>query len=299
MDPLIRRFQQADRAAGACNRDLVLGDVAFRFTGLTERQAGALERWWGPYLLPDAGLAVERTIEVTDGGKGVWLGEPKAGELYRVEPRLDGKSVIAMSYGFAVGRLSGERWRLALDSAGTEPAPQSIENATRWLAARMAVDRGGFALHSAGVLREGRAWLFTGPSGAGKTTAVRLSEAEASLGDDFGLLLPGASGGWFTPPLPFDNAPEIRDRPAEGTYPVAGVWRLFQDDGVHVEPRTGLLAATSLSSCAALPFAMPDLAGPLLDQIGRFCDDGLFGHLHFGLEGGFWEALRNSARGVD
>ncbi len=166
------------------------------------------------------------------------------------------------------------------------------------MTARMAVERGGFAMHAAGVLRDGKAWIFTGPSGAGKSTAVRLSAPAVSLGDDFGLVLPGPDG-WVTPPLPFDNAEAIVERPAETSFPVAGIWRLFKADQPRVERPTGLHAVTSLSSCQALSRVMPDLAGTVLGQIDRFCQEAHFGHLHFGLNGDFWGPLLAAAGGLD
>jgi hypothetical protein len=294
----IRRFFASDQACGDNVRELAVGDCAFRFEGLADDHAEALERYWGPYFKPDSGLPVDRTIRVSDGGRGVWLAEPKAGELYRIEPRTTPSGVIALSYAFALGPAPDGSWRLALAADSTEPAPQSLENATRVMAARMAVERGGFAMHSAGVLRDGKAWIFTGPSGAGKSTAVRLSAPAISLGDDFGLVLPGTDG-WVTPPLPFDNAPAIVERPAGTSFPVAGIWRLFKADQPRVERPTGLGAVTSLSSCLALPWVMPDLAGAVLGQIDSFCQEAHFGHLHFGLDVDFWEPLSAAVEGLD
>jgi len=298
VEPSIRRFDASDHACGENARDLSIGDRAFRFEGLSDAQVAALERCWGPYFLADSGLPVDRTIRVVDGGPGVWLARPRAGELYRVEALATPSAVLAMSYSFAVGPDSDGNWRLALATDSEEPAEQAVENATRVVTARMALERGGFAMHSAGVVRDGKAWIFAGPSGSGKSTAVRLSAPATSLGDDFGLVLPGIDG-WVTPPLPFDNTHAIVERPTEQSFPVEGIWRLFKADRPGVECLTGLAAVTSLSSCLALPWAMPDLAGVALGQVDRFCAEALFGHLHFGLDGGFWEALRTAAGGLD
>lgn len=40
---------------------------------------------------------------------------------------------------------------------------------------------GGFLLHASSVVRNGRAFLFTGPSGAGKTTIARLAPGDVSV----------------------------------------------------------------------------------------------------------------------
>lgn len=242
-------------------------------------------------------MPVDRTIRVTAGGPGVWLAEPRAGELYRIEPRTTPVGQIALSYAFAVGPGPDGNWRVALDSDSSEPAPQSLENATRVLTARMAAERGGFAMHSAGVLRDGKAWIFAGPSGAGKSTAVRLSAPAVSLGDDFGVVLPGPDG-WIAAPLPFDNAP-VAERPGRSSYPVAGIWRLFKADQPRVERLQGLAAVTSLASCLALPWVLPDLATTTLEQVDRFCADSHFGHLHFGLDVDFWEPLSAAVGRLD
>jgi hypothetical protein len=294
----IRRFFASADACGENVRELAVGDCAFRFEGLADDHAAALERQWGPFLTPDSGLSVDRTIRVCDGHRGVWLAEPQPGELYRVEARTTPSGVIALSYAFALGPCPDGSWRLALDTDSGEPAARTLENAARVLTARMAAERGGFALHSAGVLRDGKAWIFTGPSGAGKSTAVRLSAPAVSLGDDFGLVLPGPEG-WVTPPLPFDNAEAIVERPEGTNYLIAGIWRLFQAQRPRVERPTGLEAVTSLSSCLALPWVMPDLTGALLEQIDRFCEESHFGHLHFGLDGGFWGPLRAAVKRLD
>ena len=298
MEPSIRRFYASDQAYGENARELAVGDSAFRFEGLSDDQAAALERSWGPYITPHSGLPVDRTIRVSNGGSGVWLAEPKAGELYRIESRTTRSGVIVLSYAFALGPGPDGSWRLALDTDSSEPATQSLENATRVMTARMAVERGGFAMHSAGVLRDGKAWIFTGPSGAGKSTAVRLAAPAVSLGDDFGLVLPSPDG-WVTPPLPFDNAPAIVERPGGSSFPVVGIWRLFKADQPRVEHLSGLAAVTSLSSCLALPWVLPDLAGAMLEQIGQFCEESHFGHLHFGLDTDFWGLLSAAGGGLD
>lgn len=299
MDPTIRRFLDADAGCGPDARELSIGDHAIRFEGLSGPQAAALARYWGPFLARESGRPVYRSVRVCDAGPGGWLPLPGPGELYRVESLATPDGIVTLSYAFALGLDREGRWRVALASDGFEPAVQSLENAARVLTARMAGELGGFALHSAGVVRDGRAWIFAGPSGSGKSTAARMTAPAVSLGDDFGLVLPDGRGGWVAPPVPFDNVPEIVGRPQRSLYPVAGIWRLFRADSARVERRTGLAAATSLSTCTALPWALPDLAGSVIEQIGRFCAESFFGHLHFGLDTDIWQALQESLRDLD
>mgnify|MGYP001553315531 CR=1 FL=1 len=112
MDPTIRRFLKSGSACGSNARELSIGERSLRFEGLSDDQAGALERYWGPYLSPDSGLAVHRTVTVCEGGPGGWLDDPAEGELYRVEPLVAPEASITLSYAFALGEAPDGRWRV-------------------------------------------------------------------------------------------------------------------------------------------------------------------------------------------
>ncbi len=165
---------------------------------------------------------------------------------------------------------------------------------TRYLVARLAIEAGGLALHGAGLRRGRRAWIFAGPSGAGKTTAIRLSAPAESLGDDFAVVLPHDAG-WAAPALPFDNAEIAPREPVRGLTPLAGVFRLFQAERHRVERPSGVLAQASLLSCAAFPWALSDLSDRAGESVAAIAASGLFGHLHFALDSGFWRLLPDEA----
>jgi hypothetical protein len=59
--------------------------------------------------------------------------------------------------------------------------PYSIDAVLRILHSLVAVKQGGFLLHSASAIRNGKAFLFAGVSGAGKTTISRLAPADVTL----------------------------------------------------------------------------------------------------------------------
>jgi hypothetical protein len=55
--------------------------------------------------------------------------------------------------------------------------------------------RGGFLLHAASAICDGRAYLFSGVSGAGKTTMTRLAPPHVTLlTDEISCLRPNANG---------------------------------------------------------------------------------------------------------
>jgi hypothetical protein len=59
--------------------------------------------------------------------------------------------------------------------------PYSIDCVLRIVHTLLLAKQGGFLLHSASAIRNGKAFLFAGVSGAGKTTISRLAPADATL----------------------------------------------------------------------------------------------------------------------
>jgi hypothetical protein len=59
--------------------------------------------------------------------------------------------------------------------------PYSIDAVLRIVHSLVLAGQGGFLLHSASAIRNGKAFLFAGVSGAGKTTISRLAPADATL----------------------------------------------------------------------------------------------------------------------
>lgn len=59
--------------------------------------------------------------------------------------------------------------------------PYAIDSVMRIVHSLVLAERGGFLLHAASVIRGGRAFIFSGVSGAGKTTISRLAPAEVTL----------------------------------------------------------------------------------------------------------------------
>lgn len=63
-----------------------------------------------------------------------------------------------------------------------QPAsPYAIDSVLRIIHSLMLAERGGFLVHAASAIRNGRAFLFAGVSGAGKTTISRLAPPDTRL----------------------------------------------------------------------------------------------------------------------
>ena len=294
IDEARARLHSLDRSAGNASRDLTIGADTIRFSGLADGIAAVLDARWGGFLAVSADAKPSMAVRLVRGDGAGWLPRWRPGEGYRIEAEATGGPLVVRSYHFAlVPEISGA-WRLAVQEQADEPVGRILDNAARYLVARLAIERGGLAVHGAGVRRQARAWIFAGPSGSGKTTATRLSATAESLGDDFAIALP-FEGGWAAPALPFDNREVAAPDPVRGLTPLAGVWRLFQAKQHRVERPTGVMAQASLLACAAFPWAVPDLAERAGESVAAIAASGIFGHLHFARDPGFWALLSDES----
>jgi hypothetical protein len=75
------------------------------------------------------------------------------------------------------------RWdpRSGRGSVRQDANPYSLDSVLRIVHSLILAERGGFLLHSASAICDGRAYLFSGVSGAGKTTMTRLASADITL----------------------------------------------------------------------------------------------------------------------
>jgi len=87
------------------------------------------------------------------------------------------------------------RWnpRTGRGSVRQNANPYSLDSVLRILHSLILAERGGFLLHAASAICDGRAYLFSGISGAGKTTMTRLAPADITLlTDEISYLRPSA-----------------------------------------------------------------------------------------------------------
>ena len=282
------RLLALDRPRGSVRRDLAIGNYAIRMEGLDESLDAELGARWGGFWSPPGDAVPDYTIRLFAGGVGPGLLSATPGENYRIEALNDAERRVLVSYHFALCAEDGfAAWRLAIVDEPDEPLGRILDNTARYFAARIAADRGGFAMHAAGVMRNGRAFVFAGPSRAGKTTAVSLSAPDRSLGDDFAIALPGDNG-WRAPALPFDNSERCDPSSSAATYPMAGIWRLHQAEAVRVERPAASVATASLMSCTAFPWVIPELVEALLEHVRDYVETGGFAHLHFTPNDDLW-----------
>lgn len=112
--------------------------------------------------------------------------------------------------------------------------PYAIDAAFRILHSLLLARQGGLLVHAASAVRNGRAFLFAGVSGAGKTTISRLAPPGATLLTDEISYLRREGGGYVAYGTPF--AGELA-KPGENLRaPLAALYLLAQGPENRIEP---------------------------------------------------------------
>ena len=122
--------------------------------------------------------------------------------------------------------------------------PYSIDAVLRIVHSLVLANQGGMLVHAASAVRNGRAFLFAGVSGAGKTTISRLAPPDATLLTDEISYLRREGAGYTAYGTPF--AGEL-GKPGENIRaPLAALYLLAQGRRNTIEPVGATEAARAL-----------------------------------------------------
>jgi hypothetical protein len=123
--------------------------------------------------------------------------------------------------------------------------PYSIDSVIRIIHSLvLAQNRAGFLLHSASAIREGRALLFSGVSGAGKTTIARLAPPDAALLTDEISYVRRLDSGYYAFGTPF--AGELGTAGHNVAAPIGALYFLAKGPHHRIRPLLPSLAAQKL-----------------------------------------------------
>ena len=153
------------------------------------------------------------------------------------------------------------------------PSPYSLDSVLRILHTILLAEQGGMLMHASSVVLDGKAYVFTGVSGAGKTTISRLAPADAHVLTDEMSFIRREPDGYFAYGTPF--AGELA-KPGENLRaPLAGIFLLAQGPDNRIDPlpagdrvravmanvlyfaRDDALTATVFDNAIALAAAVP------------------------------------------
>jgi hypothetical protein len=181
---------------------------------------------------------------------------------------------------------------LRLDSSGAEfhgvRHEYALDSLIRILLTMVLLPQRGFLLHAATVVRDGRAYVFMGRSGAGKSTVASLSPAGTVLTDEISLLR-FSDGCWQAYGTPFWG--EFRAAGQNEHYPIAGVYALVQSAEDRVESLTTKEVIKALLPCVLFFTPTVEANQDMLRLMLQFVTQVPCYRLHFRRDDGFWKVV--------
>jgi hypothetical protein len=122
--------------------------------------------------------------------------------------------------------------------------PYSLDCVLRIVHTLLLARKGGFLLHASSAIRNGRAFLFSGVSGAGKTTMVRLAPPDAALLTDEISYVTKQQGRYTAVGTPFYG--ELARVGENLKAPIEALYLLAKGPENKIEPITGTDAVRGL-----------------------------------------------------
>jgi hypothetical protein len=175
--------------------------------------------------------------------------------------------------------------------------PYSLDSVMRILHSLILAKRGGFLLHAASAICDGRAYIFSGVSGAGKTTMTRLAPADITLLTDEISYLRPSNNGYAAYGTPF--AGELA-RPGENcSAPVSALFFLEQGPENRVDEVPAADAVRRLMRNILFFAEDKLLVEKLLATACDFVDRVPIRRLTFYPDSRVWDLVRNFDRNFD
>jgi hypothetical protein len=234
--------------------------------------------------MPAAEVSSLNSVTVVIGGLAIEISSADAGFITMLEQRYTGfvgggagapirlaVEIVPPSLDGAdedlVVQFDGRRWTMTRGDFRADWNPETRQGSVRQAAYPYAIDsvmriihslvlaqEGGFLLHAASVVRGGRAFIFSGVSGAGKTTISRLAPDDATLLTDEISYLRKTERGYYAFGTPF--AGDLGRSGENLSAPLGGLYLLEQGPADSIRP-----------------LAAPQAARRLLRNILFFADD--------------------------
>lgn len=168
--------------------------------------------------------------------------------------------------------------------------PRNFQNARRLIYFYCSLKSDFLLLHASGVLRRGRAFVFPGVSGAGKTTIVRNSPGMAVLTDEMiAVHLGGNGAGVMAHGTQFSGEWDLPG--AEIAAPVAGLYFPRHAPENRVTPLTSVEVLAKLLPCVVTYSARRDRLAKVFDLAVRLAEQVRGFQLDFYPDPDFWQMI--------
>ena len=147
---------------------------------------------------------------------------------------------------------------------------------------------GGLALHAASVVKGGRAYVFPGKSGAGKTTIAKLSSGTDLLTDEVSIVR-GIGEQAVAYGTPFCG--ELRKPGQNIKAPIAGLYFPVKDSNIYVQELPAKVALEMLLPCVVLFGQEQDIMEKAFHLSYQLASSIPCYELHFRPEPSFWNCI--------
>jgi hypothetical protein len=164
----------------------------------------------------------------------------------------------------------------------------ALDSLLRILLTMVLLPQRGFLLHGATVVRDGRAYIFFGRSGAGKSTVASLSPEGSVLTDEISLVR-YSKGCWQAHGTPFWG--EFRAAGINRLFPIAGLYLLKQSKDDRAEPLSVKESLRALLSCVLFFTAEKRAHETLLHTLMGLIEEIPCHRLHFRRNAEFWKVV--------
>jgi hypothetical protein len=164
----------------------------------------------------------------------------------------------------------------------------TLDSFLRVALSQLLLAENGLLLHAATVVRNARAYVFMGRSGAGKSTIARHAPAGSALTDEISLLRRHADG-WRAHGTPFWG--EFRAAGQNTSFPLAGIFALAQAPENRLARLEARAALRAILSCAMFFSAERRDREALLRIAALLAESVAVARLEFRREMDFWPEL--------
>ena len=226
-------------------RVVEIGGMPIALRTSSAKFAGMLQDRYAGFVTtqsaPGDAVRIRFEIELNDSAAGT-LG-PDADEP-------EGEDDLEVAFASGLWRMSrgdfSAEWDPATGQGTIRQAlnPYSLDSVLRIVHSLVLARRGEFLVHAASAIRNGRAFLFAGVSGAGKTTISRLAPADATLLTDEISYVRKSATGYDAHGTPF--AGELARLGAHCCAPLAALYLLRQGPENRIEEIDSAAATQAL-----------------------------------------------------
>ena len=167
--------------------------------------------------------------------------------------------------------------------------PYSLDSVLRIVHTLLLAREGGFLLHASSAIRNGRAFLFSGVSGAGKTTMARLAPPDAALLTDEISYVTRQEGRYFAVGTPFFG--ELARVGENLRAPIEALYLLAKGPENKIEPIEGANAVRGLLENILFFARDPEFVKMVFDTAFDFVKDVPVRRLTFVPDTSVWELI--------